>query len=393
MVPWFKDKEKLEVLGLISGTSADGLDLALIRIQPNADKPTFTLRKFFTCKFPAEVQKRILDIAAPNGGNVEDVCQLNFFLGHLYSNIVLTYLEQENISAETIDCIGTHGQTICHLPQKTDWHGIRTASTLQVGDPSIIANRTGILTVGDFRVADIALAGEGAPLVPILDYIYFRTPQRNRIILNIGGISNFTHLPPNCLFQEVLAFDTGPGNVLIDSLAQKLLGIPYDPEGKNARSGSVKEELLNQLLQDEYFAMRPPKSTGRERFAAHVLDIILTYINEQDTSPQDSLATATELTARTIFEAYRNFVDPTSFPDELIVSGGGAANSYLMERLAHYFSATAIHCSTEFGLDSDAKEAICFAVMAYLTLQGFPSNLPSVTGAARPAVLGKICLP
>ncbi len=387
-------KAELQAIGLMSGTSADGLDVAHVNIRPTGEQQAeFTVKEFFTWSYPTEIKNLILNVAAPNGGNIEDVCRLNFFLGHLFSNILNDFLKKENITPRQIDFIGSHGQTVCHLPAKEMLHGIQFASTLQIGDPAVIANCTGILTVGDFRVADMALGGEGAPLVPIFDYLYFRQTGKNRLVLNIGGIANISYLPDQCSFDRVLAFDTGPGNVLIDSLTRHFFGEPFDRNGNLAQQGKIVKSLLAHLLADEYFTRWPPKSTGREKFAGPVLADILAVVAREKISPADVIATVTELTARTIYDASQNFLPVTGLIDELIVSGGGSDNQFLMTRLSSYFPQSRIVRSDDLGLISEAKEAICFAMLGYQTLAGFTANLPSVTGAARPTILGKICLP
>ena len=380
-------------LGLMSGTSADGLDIAWVKIEPRDPAPEFTLLDFTIREYAAEIKQKILSVAAPDGGSVEDVCRLNFFLGHLFSGLILDYLQEKNISAGEIDFIGSHGQTICHLPEKIEENGIFYASTLQVADPSVIANQTGILTVGDFRIADMALGGQGAPLVPFFDALYFHHPQRNRIVLNIGGIANITYVPAELSFEEVVAFDTGPGNVIIDSLARRYFKQPFDKDGEIAKSGSVHRELLTVLLQDGYFSKEPPKSTGREKFAGPFLQQIYSFIENEKIAPADLIATATELTARTIYDACVNLLHHSEKIDELIISGGGVENPVLMTALAKYFSPVKNVRSDELGLLSEAKEATCFAMMACQTLLSRPANLPSVTGASRQTILGKICLP
>lgn len=384
---------KLQAIGLMSGTSADGLDLAFITIQQGKEIPEFILQDFITIDYSPDLKEKILQVAAPNGGSIEEVCKLNFFLGHLYSNIVCDYLNEHQIDPTNVDFIGSHGQTVCHLPEKISEYGITYGSTLQISDPSIIANRTGILTVGDFRIADVALGGEGAPLVPIFDYLYFRNPQKNRIILNIGGIANITYLPVNCKFDEIIAFDTGPGNVLIDTIAQKFFGLPFDRDGLQATKGNINYDLLTNLLKDEYFYRIPPKSTGREKYIGPFYKQLNNFIADKNFSSNDLITTVTELTAVSIFKASQKFLGENAAIQELIVSGGGSKNPVLMDRLEHYFGKTQIIISDDLGLPSEAKEATCFAMLAYQTLAGKPSNLPSVTGAKKQTLLGKICVP
>lgn len=393
---WFEKitgRTTLFALGLMSGTSADGLDIAYVKIELRDPAPQFTLLDFTTREYPDEIKQKILSVAAPEGGDVTDVCRLNFFLGHLFSRLILDYLQENDISTAEIDFIASHGQTICHLPEKTEENGISFASTLQVADPSIIANQTGILTVGDFRVADMALGGQGAPLVPFFDTLYFHHRKKNRIVLNIGGIANITYVPAELSLAKVVAFDTGPGNVIIDSLTRRYFNQPFDKNGEIAKSGSVHRKLLTVLLQDEYFSKAPPKSTGREKFAGPFLQRLDSFVEAEKIAPADLIATVTELAAQTIYDACVKFLDKNKKVDQLVVSGGGAENPVLMAALTKHFSPVIIVRSDELGLLSEAKEAVCFAMMACQTLLGRPSNLPSVTGASRPTVLGKICLP
>lgn len=376
----------------MSGTSADGLDIAHLGINPK-NQADFTLLDFITYEYSPEIRKKILDVSAPNGGNIEDVCNLNFFLAHLFSNFVLNFLQKKNIRANKIDFIGSHGQTVCHLPKKRVELGVKYAATLQIGDPSIIANRTGILTVGDFRIADMALGGEGAPLVPFFDFFRFGNSEKNRLILNIGGIANITFLSAGCDPDQIIAFDTGPGNVLIDSLTKKFFGVSFDKDGLFAQQGVVDNKLLEALVKDDYFRRKPPKSTGREKFAGSFFQTFLSLGEKREIKPENLIATATELTARTIFDACEKFIFGNFSVDELIISGGGAKNPVLTERLCKYFSASEVMLSDKLGIPGDAKEAMCFAILAYQTLLGKPSNIPSATGASRQAILGKICLP
>jgi anhydro-N-acetylmuramic acid kinase len=297
-----------------------------------------------------------------------DVSRLNFLLGELFAEA----LARAGVPLDTIKLIGSHGQTIFHEGDPVEFLGRRFASTLQIGEPAVIAARTGIETVADFRTADIAHGGKGAPLVPFLDYRLFRHPQIARIALNIGGIANITVIPAGARPDDVIAFDTGPGNMVMDALAP-----PFDRDGLRARSGIVDEALLAKLLDDPYYRREPPKSCGREQYGAEFV---------RDTGID--IATATELTARTIALAIARYPNTK----EVIASGGGVHNLYLMERIAALI-APHLTASAEFGVDPDSKEAVLFALLAYETHQRRAGNLPSATGARKPAILGKISPP
>lgn len=350
----------MRVAGLISGTSADGIDVAVIditdRIQVLSTK---------TIPYAPEVREAIFSVSNAKA-HTAAIARLNFLLGELFAEAVM----QSGVPLDSIDLIGSHGQTIFHEGEPIDFMGRNIASTLQIGEPAVIAARTGIDTIADFRPADIAAGGKGAPLAPFLDYELFSHPKIARIALNIGGIANLTVIPAAAQPDEVIAFDTGPGNMIMDALAP-----PFDRDGERARAGRVNETLLQHLLADPYYQRNPPKSCGREQYGA---DFVLE--NGID------VATATELTARTISEAIQRY--PAT--REVIVSGGGAHNSYLMERLRALIKPR-LTTSEEFGIDVDSKEAILFAVLAYEAYRGHAANIPSATGAKRPAILGKLC--
>lgn len=352
----------MRVAGLISGTSVDGIDVAVVdigeRIQVVAWK---------TAPYPPEVRAAILSVSnAP--AHTATIARLNFLLGELFAEAV----RASGVPLETIELIGSHGQTIFHEGEPVDFLGRPVASTLQIGEAAIIAERTGIETIADFRPSDLAAGGKGAPLVPFLDYQLFRHPAWTRIALNIGGIANITVIPADARPEDVLAFDTGPGNMVMDALAP-----PFDRDGRQARAGRVNQALLDQLLAEPYYRRDPPKSCGREQYGAEF--IRRTGID---------IATAAELTVRTIALAIARYPGA----GEVIVSGGGAHNGYLMERLRAVLKPR-LTTSAEFGIDVDAKEAVLFALLAYQTHQRRAGNLPSATGARKPVILGKISRP
>jgi len=376
------------VVGLMSGTSVDGIDAALLRIQGNGVATTWELVAFEVYAYPPALQQDILALATSPTWDANAVCRLNVVIAEYFARAVGQIARRAGIPLAQIHLIGSHGQTIRHLPQRVTVHDFPVVATCQIGEPAVIAKRCGIVTVGDFRPADLALGGNGAPLVPYCDYILLRSPDLNRGILNIGGIANLTALKKNCLLGEVVAFDTGPGNMLLDGLAQKLFLQPFDRDGALAQQGGVVPELLEKWLRHPYFEITPPKSTGREAFGEPFLREILAAKHPA----LDLMATTTELVARSIACSYRKFILPTSPFHELIVSGGGALNPVLMAALARNFSGVAVKSSAVYGLPVDAKEAICFAILANETISGNYNNIPSATGASHPTILGKICL-
>src|SRR5580704_7656813 len=339
----------MRVAGLISGTSIDGIDVAIVDI---AD--TIQVVSTKTIPYKPKVRETILSVSNAQT-NTATIARLNFLLGELFADA----LRQAGVPLDTIDLIGSHGQTIFHEGEPIEFLGHRIASTLQIGEAAVIAERTGIETIADFRPADIAAGGKGAPLVPFLDYQLFRHSELARIALNIGGIANITVIPADAKPEEVIAFDTGPGNMIMDALIP-----PFDRDGERARAGRVNEAQLDKLLNDPYYQRDPPKSCGREQYGNIAIDI----------------ATALELTVRTIALAIERY--PAT--KEVIVSGGGAHNTYLMERLRRTLKPR-VTTTAEFGIDVDAKEAILFAVLAYQTHMRRAGNLPSATGARKPA--------
>jgi anhydro-N-acetylmuramic acid kinase len=302
-------------------------------------------------------------------------------------------VQKIKINLTDVDLIGSHGQTIHHLPKKEIFFGYECASTLQIADPAVIAKLTEITTIGDFRTGDVALGGQGAPLVPYFDYILFHSKRKNRALLNIGGISNFTILNKKHTAKDVIAFDTGPGNMMIDILTKKFFNKDFDKDGAIAASGKINEELFKALIKDDnYIDKQPPKSTGREYYGEEFLTDIIT--NFKSISNEDILSTITRFTAYSVWRNYDLFIKDETVIDELFVSGGGARNKFLMKQLKEFFGKKiSIKNVKKLGISPDAKEAICFAVLANETISGNPSNIPRVTGASKETILGKICLP
>lgn len=397
MLSGFQAAQDRRIIGLMSGTSADGIDAALIRLREKRemdDGLSLDVLGFDTIAFPPGLRDRVMEVSDPETGRIDELGRLHFELGELFARAAASVAGSAGLSMAEVDLIGSHGQTVHHLPERAARFGVETGATLQIGDPSVIAQRTGVVTVGDFRAADVARGGQGAPLVPYVDYLLFKHPAKSRGLLNLGGIANLTVLPPDPKPEEVMAFDTGPANMLIDAVARMELGRDMDPDGAGARRGKPSENLVAKVLSMRYFELPPPKSTGRELFGGHCAAALVRAGREAGLTAEDLLATATEITVRSIADACRRFVEPiVTRLDEMIVSGGGAKNGFMLERLARVLSPVAVTTSDDHGLSSDAKEAVAFAILADRTVRARPGSLPGATGADRPAVLGKICLP
>ena len=375
------------VAGIMSGTSADGIDVALVRIQPQK-KQGFQLLRHEHSSYPHQVRKAVLAAMNNERASVADLSRLNFLLGELYSKAVRR--AQIRAGVKRLDLAGCHGQTIYHQGEPAAYLGQRVACTWQLGEGAAIAARLGVPVVSDFRPADMAAGGKGAPLVPFLDYLTFRDRRAGRIVQNLGGIANLTAIPAAAGPEEVMAFDTGPGNMVIDQLMQLLYGKPFDRNGEIARSGVALKRLLEVWMRDPYFKLRPPKTAGREQFGREYAAALLR--RRSRASNPNLIATATALTARSIADALERFVLPRGEYSEYIVSGGGSRNKTLMSMIAAETSRLGLKLrpSDEFGIPSQAKEAVAFALLAYQTWRRQPGNIPSATGASRPAILGKI---
>ena len=393
MLSGFQVEQDRRIIGLMSGTSADGIDAAVIRLREMDDGLSLAVLAFETVAYPDGLRARIMDVSEPETSRIDELCRLHFELGELFAAAAVNVTHSAGLALKDIDLIGSHGQTVHHLPERKERFGVETGATFQIGDPSVIAQRTGVVTVGDFRTADVARGGQGAPLVPYVDYLLFKHPTKARGLLNLGGIANLTVLPADPDPADVMAFDTGPANMLIDAVAEAETGQAMDRDGAGSRRGTPSEELVENVLSMPYFERTPPKSTGRELFGGSCAEALVCAGKKAGLKPDDMLATATEITVRSIRDAYHRFVGPVTPLDELIVSGGGARNSFIMDRLSKVLSPVEVATSDEHGLSSDAKEAVAFAILADQTVRGRPGSLPGATGADRPAVLGKICLP
>lgn len=381
-------KSKL-IIGLLSGTSIDGIDAALIKVSGNGKNTKIKILDFITHPVPHKIKEAVLKNSNNRTAKIEEICRLNVILGALFSDAVLRLIKRSGLKASQVDLIGSHGQTIHHLPQLDALGGYRVKSTLQIGDPAIIANLTGITTIGDFRIADCAAGGDGAPLVPYMDYILFSDEKINRALLNIGGISNITILPKNSVKDMVFAFDTGPGNMIIDGLMQYYFNKPYDKNGIMAKKGKINENLINYLLKDKVYRQKPPKSTGREHYGTEFKNKLIT--KAKGINKNDVIRTVTEFTAYSVYYNYKFFAGPLCGIDELIVSGGGAENPVIMESLRKYFTNVSVRKMNDFGINTANKEAVLFAILANECISGNSANMKRVTGSTRDLILGKIC--
>lgn len=387
-----RKKEKF-VVGLMSGTSVDSVDAVLVKIRGSGVSTRFKQIAFHSLSYPKGFKAFVVKNSQTRSSSVNSISHLNILVAHFFADAVIALAKKANVPLRNIDLIGSHGQTIHHLPALQKIFGKNIRSTLQIGDPSTIAKLTGIVTVGDFRTGDMALGGQGAPLVPYFDFIAFRSSKKDRALLNIGGISNITLLKKNCSLNDVVAFDTGPGNMIIDALMKHFYKKEFDKNGIIAERGKIIPSLLRSLMRHQYFRASIPKSTGRELFGDTFVKNILHLSSKQ--KKEDVIATVAEFTASTIYDQFNRFLRKRLNEkklDELIISGGGSKNTAIVNSLRRYFSPTVIITSDSLGISSDAKEAICFAVLANETVSGKPSNIPLVTGAKRQTILGKICV-
>jgi anhydro-N-acetylmuramic acid kinase len=387
-----KSSTPYKVIGLMSGTSVDGIDAALLEIGPADPAGKIRLLAFNTFCYPAGVREQILEVSDPRTGTVDRICRLNFLLGELFAEAAQKIAHQAQLELARIDLIGSHGQTIQHLPQAEPFGPYSQNSTLQIGEPSVIAERTGITTVADFRPGDMAAGGQGAPLLPYLHYILFKDYSEAVIVQNIGGIANLTLIPHPADPDEVIAFDTGPGNMLIDGIMGCMTRqrLRFDRQGAWAARGKLIPELLEELMAHPYLEKPPPKSTGREEFGCRLAEKIYQQALDKGLVPQDVVHTLTRFSARSIALAYQRFILPQHQVSRVYVAGGGSLNHSLMSMLAEEIQPLSLHRMDELGFPDKAVEAMGFAVLAYETMRGRPNNLPSVTGARSRVVLGKV---
>ena len=372
-------------IGLMSGTSADSIDAACVRFAGAPPRLDWELLSFITLPMTAELRQEIFAAFRPETGTVDKLCQLNFTLGEWFAKASLEAVRAAGLTPAQVDFIGSHGQTVWHIPPNS---GEGVASTLQLGNPAVIAERTGITVVSDFRSRDMAAGGQGAPLVPFVDNLLLSHETLSRAVQNIGGIGNVTWLPAGGK-GEAFGFDTGPGNMLLDRAAEVLTEgkLHCDMDGKMAFAGTVQEHFLQKWMAEEpYFTRKPPKSTGRELFGVQRCGV---YLKEMEgCAKEDILATLTAFTARSTAEAYKNFLP--ALPDEVLLCGGGARNPAIAAMLQKELPASRIGRTEDAGLPGDSKEAVAFAVLGYETMNRRPGNLPAATGAAGPVILGSI---
>lgn len=397
-------------LGLISGTSVDGIDAALVRIDGHGRGARVALVAFATFPYPEALRVELLALYDDSRNAVARLCSLNFAVGERFADAALALCRQAGLDPAEVSVIGSHGQTVWHQPAADPDAPLSTPSTLQIGEPAVIAARTGVTTVGDFRVADMAAGGQGAPLAPYFDWVILTHETNGRCVQNIGGIGNVTWLPTGGEAADVRAFDTGPGNILIDGLVSLLTGghQAFDRDGALASAGDVDEGLLTELLADPYLAEPPPKTTGRERYGRPMCHALLAGADLREGALHDGdadadgdakrragdlVATVTAFTAHSIADAYRRWLPAGATVDEVFVNGGGARNPTLMAMLAELQAPVPVRPTDALGIDGDAKEAMTFALLAHDTLAGLPTNIPAATGARRGVPLGKIARP
>ncbi len=376
------------VVGLMTGTSADAVDAALVRFHGAGLDARHELLAYRETPFDDTLRREVLELAGANALAPERLMRLDAALGERYAEVTLELLRAAGVTPREVAAIGSHGQTVRHLPRAAN--GGR-ALTLQIGSADVLAERTGIAVVSGFRTRDTAAGGEGAPLVPVADWWLFRSASESRALLNLGGMANVTHLPAGAELQQVVAFDTGPGNAVLDGLVAAATGglARHDDAGRLAGQGHVHEGLLEELLADPFFRTPPPRSTGRERFGESYATRLREIAEQLGLSLEDALATAVELTARTVAAAVRDFLAPRGV-DAIYVSGGGVRNATLMVALRRQLVDWRVERLDVLGVQPEAKEALAFALLAHLTLCGVPGNVPGATGARHPVVLGHV---
>ncbi|MCL2572149.1 MAG: anhydro-N-acetylmuramic acid kinase AnmK [Defluviitaleaceae bacterium] len=378
-------KNEKYVIGLMSGTSVDGIDAALVRISGNYTATTVDEIAFETYPYPEATRELIFRLF--DDSNSADICHMNFLLGGLFADAAVNITKKAGIDIQDIDLIGSHGQTIYHIPEPTKDYPLK--STLQIGESAVIAHKTGRITVSDFRTADMAAGGVGAPLVPYTEFLLFSGSNKNIALQNIGGIGNITAIPQNAIPESIIAFDTGPGNMIIDYLTQKIFGRSFDKNGEIAAKGAVCPQILAHLMDSWFIKKAPPKATGRELFGKSFSEKLYTLCKEKNMLDADIIATATAFTAQSISYSLKHIPFDIS---QIIVAGGGAYNHALMQMISNSLPSINIIAYEQIGKNSNAKEAVAFAILANETICGNTSNLPSVTGASCSKILGKISI-
>lgn len=377
------------IVGLMSGTSLDGIDAALVCVNNSGVKTKIDIIEFITYPFPKDVEEEIIQSLSVDTSNVQLICSLNFKLGKLFADAVKEVCKKARLPLEQLDLIGSHGQTIYHQPiQEQNW----VPSTLQIGEPSVIAYETNTTVISNFRTMDMAAGGQGAPLVPYTEYVLYQSKTKGRLLQNIGGIGNVTVLPKQASLNELYAFDTGPGNMIIDEICRQLFNVEYDEGGNLAKKGKINEQLLSYCINHPYIMSPPPKTTGRELFGKQYVDILLNKFNSL--SSHDILTTITMFTAKSIVENYCKFIFPQVKIDEVIIGGGGSYNKTLLNMIQSLLGESIqIYTQEELGYSSGAKEAVAFALLANETYHGNASNVPNATGAKGAVILGNVSFP
>jgi anhydro-N-acetylmuramic acid kinase len=381
-------RDELLAVGLMSGTSMDGVDAALVRMDTGALHPRVELSGFVSVPYPEEMRDALSDLAAGAQVSAEEIATLHSGVAVAFAGAFFAVCRQTKADTRAVDFIGSHGQTVAHVPPGS---GAAAAGTLQLGPPAMIAALTGVTTVGDFRSADVALGGQGAPLAPYCDYLLRRSEKANRVILNLGGISNLTWLPRGARREDVIAFDAGPGNMVSDALFQALFPGhgSYDEDGVRASAGTPSDEIVERLMRHPFFAAVPPRSAGHREFGPAFAWTLKQEADARGLSSEDALATAVRLTVRAVEDAVRRFLPPDGV-DEVFATGGGARNRAMMDGLERALAGIRVRPIDELGIPAEAKEAVDFAFLARETLLGRPNVIRSVTGASRELVLGTI---
>ena len=372
----------MKAIGIMSGTSLDGIDICVVHIEHNHEEYQYTIEQFVTYPYSKELVEKILDVSNPQSSNVQKICSLNFEIGYAYQEAIEKMIYETKLKMEEIEFIAIHGQTIWHNPNQMDGY---CSSTLQIGEPSVLAYAFQKKVISNFRVMDIVAGGSGAPLIPFVDYLIYRQKNKNIALQNIGGIGNVCYIRKNATIDDVIAFDTGPGNMLIDAAMKKLYDLPYDDGGRIAMRGKIDEEVLAKLLDDAYLKGKYPKSTGREKYNDAFLHQILVEMQQKQRPKEDIIATISAYTAYTIVDQYRRFLGNI---DEIVVSGGGSHNTFILNILRKELKVPVI-----IEANQDAFEAFGFAVLGHMCLLHQPSNMKAVTGARKDVCLGNITYP
>lgn len=390
-----REKPSRLVAGMNSGTSADGVDVAIVEIEGSGLEVKAKLLAFEDIKHPRWAREKILEVSHPETGSVDKICRVNFLVGELFASAVLRVIESAGLDKKDIDLISSHGQTIYHIPPRKVNGQTEPGSTLQIGEPSIIAETTGIATVADFRPRDMAAGGHSVPILAYPDFLLFRDETTTISVQNIGGIANLTLLIAGKEADDVIAFDTGPGNMVIDGVVSVISEgeLTYDKDGEVAARGCVNQDLLRELMDDPYFRQPPPKSTGREEFGGRYIERLIKRGKALGLSNEDLVATATALTAESMYFNYSQFCFPKARIDKIVLAGGGALNNSLVAMIRENFEPICVSLIDDYGIPCDGREAVCYAVLGNETIMGNPNNLPAVTGANRSTIVGKILPP